>query len=53
VFWSYRKEFDAPAETLQSRSWLMFEGLDLAVTIVFNGQEVGGIRTYFIPVGWM
>lgn len=47
--WSYRKEFDAPDEALQGRAWLVFEGLDLAATIVLNGQEVGRHKNAFYP----
>src|SRR4051812_5853390 len=40
--WSYRREFDAPPEALNaSKSWLVFEGLDLIATIVLNGVEIG------------
>lgn len=49
--WSYRKEFDAPPETLRKgvRTWLNFEGLDLAATIVLNGKEIGKHNNSFCP----
>jgi len=44
--WAYRKEFDAPAETLDGRvrSWLVFEGLDLVATVFLNGVEIGNLE---------
>jgi len=47
--WSYRREFDAPAEALKGRAWLVFEGLDLVATIFLNGAEVGRHANVFYP----
>ena len=47
--WSYRRTFDVPAEALQGRVWLYFEGLDLAATIVLNGVEIGRHHNAFYP----
>ena len=49
--WAYRREFDAPAETLDGRvrSWLVFEGLDLVATIFLNGQQIGRHDNSFYP----
>ena len=47
--WSYRRHFTAPAESLRGRAWLVFEGLDLAATIVLNGEEVAKHRNSFYP----
>src|SRR5258708_1640470 len=33
-YWSYQREFQAPSEALKTRAWLVFDGLDLAATIV-------------------
>lgn len=49
-FWSYRREFDAPAEALTSdHVWLNFEGLDYFATIFLNGVEVGHHENAFYP----
>jgi beta-mannosidase len=47
--WSYRRHFAVPAAALRGRSWLVFEGLDLAATIVLNGVEVGRHNNSFHP----
>jgi len=49
--WSYRREFDAPAEAreLHSRVWLYFEGLDYAAEIFLNGIKVGEHANFFRP----
>jgi len=47
--WSYRRFFHAPREALNGRAWLHFEGLDLAATIVLNGQEIGKHCNAFHP----
>jgi len=48
--WSYRKEFEAPAEALTAaHAWLDFRGLDLVAGIVLNGQTVGKHRNSFYP----
>ena len=47
--WSYRRFFRVPGEALQGRSWLHFEGLDLAAVIVLNGQEIGKHANSFHP----
>ena len=49
MIWSCRREFDVPKDALTSRAWLVFEGLDLAATIVLNGKEVGKHCNYFYP----
>lgn len=49
MIWSYRREFDSPPEALKVRAWLLFEGLDLAATIVLNGKEIGRHCNYFYP----
>ncbi len=48
-YWSYRRHFDVPPEALKARAWLVFEGLDLAATIVLNGVEIGRHRNSFYP----
>ena len=48
-YWSYRREFDAPAESLRGRSWLDFERLDLAAQVILNGQEIGTHVNSFYP----
>ena len=47
--WSYRRFFNAPSEALKGRAWLCFEGLDLAATILLNGQEIGRHGNSFHP----
>ncbi len=47
--WSYRRFFTAPRVALKGRAWLHFEGLDLAATIVLNGQEIGKHANSFHP----
>lgn len=47
--WSYRREFDAPADAVEGRAWLVFEQLDLAATIVLNGQTIGEHSNFFYP----
>ncbi len=47
--WSYRRFFDAPRDSMKGRAWLHFEGLDLAATIVLNGQEIGKHSNSFHP----
>jgi beta-mannosidase len=47
--WAYRREFDVPAEALRGRSWLVFERLDLAATVILNGKEVGRQKNVFHP----
>ncbi|MFH0879022.1 MAG: sugar-binding domain-containing protein [Lentisphaerota bacterium] len=47
--WSYRREFEAPEGVGTSRSWLVFEGLDLAAVMVLNGREVGRHCNSFHP----
>ena len=47
--WSYRREFNAPADALKRRSWLIFEGLDLVAKIVLNGEEIGTHNNFFYP----
>lgn len=49
MIWSCRREFDAPCEALGKRVWLVFEGLDLAATIVLNGKEIGRHCNFFYP----
>jgi beta-mannosidase len=57
--WTYRREFEAPAEAVAGggrggaggavRAWLVFEGLDLNATILLNGEEVGRHHNAFYP----
>jgi beta-mannosidase len=47
--WSYRRTFDVPAAALRGRSWLHFEGLDLAAIVVLNGVEIGRHHNAFYP----
>ncbi len=47
--WVYRTRFEAPAEAAGQRSWLVFEGLDLAAVVYLNGQEVGRHENAFTP----
>jgi beta-mannosidase len=47
--WSYRREFEVPADALKQRAWLVFEGLDCVATVVLNGQVVGKHRNTFYP----
>lgn len=49
MLWSYRREFEVPAGSHTSQSWLVFEGLDLAARIVLNGQEIGRHTNTFYP----
>jgi len=51
MIWSYRHEFDAPAAALKTgtRTWLVFETLDLVATLVLNGKEIGRHRNVFYP----
>lgn len=49
--WSYRREFEAPADCLQPgvRAWLDFQGLDLTSRIVLNGAQVATHNNSFLP----
>ena len=49
--WSYRREFEAPADALADgvRAWLHFDRLDLAAVVVLNGVEVGRHCNTFYP----
>jgi beta-mannosidase len=57
--WTYRREFEAPAEAVNgdqtargaaaAPAWLVFEGLDLNAVIVLNGKEVGRHANAFYP----
>lgn len=47
--WSYRREFTVADEALVGRAWLEFERLDIAATILLNGQEVGKHANTFYP----
>lgn len=47
--WSYRRHFVAPAGARTGRAWLVFDGLDLAATIVLNGQEIAKHQNSFYP----
>ncbi len=47
--WHYRRFFEVPAEALKGRSWLYFEGLDLAARVVLNGVEIGSHENAFLP----
>lgn len=47
--WLYRTKFDAPAESLESSAWLVFEGLDLYARIFLNGEEIGSHNNFFTP----
>lgn len=47
--WSFRREFEVPAEALQQHAWLHFDRLDLTATIVLNGQEIGKHSNTFYP----
>jgi beta-mannosidase len=50
LYWSYRREFDAPADALKSEHvWLNFEGLDYFAVILLNGEEVGRHENSFYP----
>ncbi len=48
-FWSYRREFDAPADALTARAWLSFAGLDLVAVIRLNGETIGSHNNSFTP----
>ena len=47
--WSYRRFFEAPEAALQGRAWLCFENLDLAATIVLNGEKLATHQNVFLP----
>jgi len=47
--WSCRRFLTAPPKALKGRAWLLFEGLDLAATIVLNGQQIGTHCNSFHP----
>lgn len=47
--WSYRRWFEAPEPAVDGRAWLQFDGLDLAATIVLNGEELGRQSNSFHP----
>jgi len=49
--WSYRREFEAPAEALGGgvRAWLDFQGLDLTSRVVLNGEQIGTHNNSFYP----
>ena len=49
MLWSYRREFDLPAEALNMAAWLAFEGLDLVAEIYLNGEKVGTHDNRFYP----
>ncbi len=51
MIWSYRREFTVPRSALKAgtRTWLVFETLDLVATIVLNGKEVARHRNFFYP----
>ncbi len=49
-FWSYRREFDASTEIVESpHIWLNFEGLDYFAEIFLNGVLVGRHENTFYP----
>ncbi len=47
--WVYRKTFEAPAEALAQRVWLVFEGLDLDAVIYLNSEQIGCHQNAFRP----
>ncbi|MCD6520871.1 MAG: hypothetical protein J7M05_13215 [Anaerolineae bacterium] len=49
LFWIYRRTFTPPKEALSQRSWLVFQGLDLAAEIYLNGQRIGTHANAFRP----
>ena len=48
-FWIYSRTFKAAPLVNGERSWLVFEGLDLAAVIFLNGKEVGRHANYYYP----
>lgn len=48
--WVYRRTFVAPAEALQGRAWLVFEGLDLVASVYLNGEEIARHANAFTPL---
>lgn len=48
-YWTYRLDFDLPPDALNGRCWLHFDGLDLAASIRFNGEEIGRHANSFTP----
>src|SRR5512143_3740081 len=47
--WTYRRDFDAPAEALRGRAWLVFDALDLVATVYLNGGEIARHANVFYP----
>ncbi len=47
--WSYRRHLDIPEEAVRGRAWLCFQVLDLAATIVLNGEKIGTHQNVFYP----
>ncbi len=47
--WSYRRFFNVSNAVRKGRAWLVFDGLDLAASIVLNGQEIGKHCNSFHP----
>lgn len=48
--WSYRREFDAPPESLTATAaWLVLEGVEMFARVVLNGVEIGKHANAFYP----
>lgn len=50
TIWLYRRTFSSPALQPGERAWLVFEQLDLAATILLNGEEVARHGNVFHPL---
>ena len=40
-YWTYRREFSAPAEAVEGPAWLCFDRLELMATVWLNGEQIG------------
>lgn len=47
--WVYRRRFTAPEEALSKKTWLVFEGLDIAAQVYLNGELIGSHLNSFVP----
>lgn len=45
--WVYRRRFDAPADAMGKRTWLVFDSLDLVADIYLNGEMIGSHANVF------
>ena len=47
--WWYKRTFDVDEDFLQTKTFLVFDGLDTFATVYVNGQQVGEASNMFIP----